>query len=204
MNIPLPLRVLLLTVAFFTLPTTSYAQTGSWNVTLSPSSGGAKTTISLFATGDFVTGRPMTANGTVGGIGIGFSGLFGSPGGAWTMATTNFTVASMGYVTNTTTSDSRELTGFAFDNSASILALSLLYDSTWEMVTGQTNAFVFDTSPTIVELDLVFSNFTPGTYNGTAGDAQLNMEVVPEPSTYALLTLSAAGLGGYALRRRRR
>lgn len=72
------------------------------------------------------------------------------------------------------------------------------------MVTGQTNAFVFDTSPTIVELDLVFSNFTPGTYNGTAGDAQLNMEVVPEPSTYALLTLSAAGLGGYALRRRRR
>jgi hypothetical protein len=110
----------------------------------------------------------------------------------------------MGYVTNTTTSDSRELTGFAFDNSASILALSLLYDSTWEMVTGQTNAFVFDTSPTIVELDLVFSNFTPGTYNGTAGDAQLNMEVVPEPSTYALLTLSAAGLGGYALRRRRR
>jgi hypothetical protein len=146
----------------------------------------------------------MTANGTVGGIGIGFSGLFGSPGGAWTMATTNFTVASMGYVTNTTTSDSRELTGFAFDNSASILALSLLYDSTWEMVTGQTNAFVFDTSPTIVELDLVFSNFTPGTYNGTAGDAQLNMEVVPEPSTYALLTLSAAGLGGYALRRRRR
>jgi hypothetical protein len=30
------------------------------------------------------------------------------------------------------------------------------------------------------------------------------MEIVPEPSTYALLALSAVGLGGYVLRRRRR
>jgi hypothetical protein len=28
--------------------------------------------------------------------------------------------------------------------------------------------------------------------------------VVPEPSTYALLTLSAVALGGYVIRRRRR
>jgi hypothetical protein len=29
-------------------------------------------------------------------------------------------------------------------------------------------------------------------------------EVVPEPSTYALLTLSALAMGGYVIRRRRR
>ena len=31
-----------------------------------------------------------------------------------------------------------------------------------------------------------------------------NLQVVPEPSTYALLALSAAGFGGYVIRRRRR
>lgn len=31
-----------------------------------------------------------------------------------------------------------------------------------------------------------------------------NLEVVPEPSTYALLALSAAAMGGYVIRRRRR
>ena len=40
-----------------------------------------------------------------------------------------------------------------------------------------------------------------GTYNSTLSSSY---EVVPEPSTYALLALSAAALGGYVIRRRRR
>lgn len=48
-----------------------------------------------------------------------------------------------------------------------------------------------------IELSSLEFNFPDISYVGVA-------EVVPEPSTYALLALSAAGLGGYVLRRRRK
>jgi autotransporter-associated beta strand protein len=37
-----------------------------------------------------------------------------------------------------------------------------------------------------------------------SGDNFVNIEVIPEPSTYALLSLAAAGLGAHLIRRRRR
>lgn len=40
--------------------------------------------------------------------------------------------------------------------------------------------------------------------NTFANQNSISIEAVPEPSTYALLALSAVGLGGYVLRRRRR
>lgn len=43
-----------------------------------------------------------------------------------------------------------------------------------------------------------------GTFNGVGQGFVAQIDVIPEPSTYALLALSAAGLGGYVLRRRRK
>ena len=64
---------------------------------------------------------------------------------------------------------------------------------------------VFSNTPTAVQIDLAFSNFNPGSYNAVDNfGTQFNLEIVPEPTTYALLALSAAGLGGYVVRRRRK
>ena len=49
---------------------------------------------------------------------------------------------------------------------------------------------------------LQFTWADPGTVNTTM--TEFVAEAVPEPSTYALLAMSAVGLGGYIARRRRR
>jgi hypothetical protein len=43
-----------------------------------------------------------------------------------------------------------------------------------------------------------------GTYNFNNGAPQVTLEVVPEPSTYALLALGGLALAGHVIRRRRR
>jgi len=43
-----------------------------------------------------------------------------------------------------------------------------------------------------------------GTYNFNGGAPQITLEAVPEPSTYALLTLGGLALAGHVIRRRRR
>jgi len=67
--------------------------------------------------------------------------------------------------------------------------------------TGDVLAYVIDPSPAQFEIDLAFSIFTPGTYNGFVAprDLNLNMEIIPEPTTSLLSVLGATML----LRRRR-
>ncbi len=58
-------------------------------------------------------------------------------------------------------------------------------------------------------IDWTYNQWTGSVVVGNAstnpgGDATFNVTAIPEPSTYALLGLGGAALGGYVLRRRRR
>lgn len=204
--------LLVLAAAVFCAPLESQAQTnltnGSWNSTISPAAGGTKTSISFFATGDWATnGWISTLNHpAVSSVGIGYSGFFAAPPGAWSFGYTNYLVSPYGYYTNHTKSTSIVLERINFNNPGPLQVLVLSATNAFAYDAGDLLQLVFDSATTVLEVDLVFSNFNPGSYNGvdSSSGTQFNMEIVPEPSTYALLALSAAGLGGYFLRRRRR
>jgi hypothetical protein len=179
---------------------------GTWNLVLSPAAGGTKTAVSLSNSGELSTGYIWGSGGGVLDWMVGASGNSGAPAGAWSFATTNFTVSPFGYATNFTTGASRSFTQFNFWSfGGESVAAGVGLDGVLTATTGDQVAFIVDPSPAQFEIDLAFSNFTPGTYNTTPSTTSpnYNMEIVPEPSTYALLALSAAGLGGYVLRRRR-
>ncbi len=196
--------------AIIAIPSSVQAQTiyGTWNSVISPSAGGTKTSISFYATGNWLTGwTNVGSHQAVGDLSIGLSGLGTSPSNAWTMATTNFTFAPFGYMTNITQGLSLSLTTVKFRQTFVGGPLQFKIGPTGSSVlpvtNGDTLAVVLDATPTELEIDLAFSNFTPGTYNTAGSDPsyQFNMEIVPEPSALSLL---AVGLGGLALMRRRR
>ena len=205
-----------LLLAFVLLCASSVAQAqtptnSSWNVTISPSAGGTKTAISFFATGGWTngyTGNRGTNAVILAGPTIGVSGALGSPSNAWTIASgTTFTFPSFGYVTNVTSGSSSLLTDLRFNSpGGSFLTMDLFLESGLTINPNDTAKYVFDATPTVLEIDLAFDNFNPGTYNALDSSTgnEYNMEIVPEPSTYALLALSVAGLSGYVLRRRRK
>jgi hypothetical protein len=97
-------------------------------------------------------------------------------------------------------------TGFAFGTEAMTWSFTL-NDATTVAVsaTGRDGVGAFSTNVTVASAPLSFRFYASDMQNG--GEAQPyfnNLEVVPEPSTYALLTLGALALGGYAARRRAR
>jgi len=201
--------ILLSLIAFVPFRTDAQTYSGAWFTTISPAAGGAKTAISISNSGNISTGFTWNFGGSsLFKLGIGFSGAYGAPSGAWDMTLTNFNVAPIGYATNLTTGVSRNFTTFEFSEvtidgqPAKMIMLGL--QSGLPLTNGNTLAYIFNPSPAEFELDLAFDNFTIGTYNSQPNpDISMNVEIVPEPSTYALLALAAAGLGAHVLRRRR-
>ena len=84
---------------------------------------------------------------------------------------------------------------FLNNNGTTVTSTNALFNTYYQLL----NIADFDTlniGVKGIELSSMTPQFPDLTYIGVTA--------VPEPSTYALLALSAAGLGGYVLRRRRK
>ena len=109
-------------------------------------------------------------------------------------AGTQMSVAIYG---NNGVSDSQAV-NFSTASGLSGFKYAVLTDPSWIAPTFNNNA------------NFVNFNLTAGTtayfgsYSYNGGNQQITTAPVPEPSTYAMLALSALGLGGYVIRRRRR
>jgi hypothetical protein len=97
-------------------------------------------------------------------------------------------------------------TGFGFGTAAMTWSFALTDASTLAVSANDRDGTgTFATNLTVAAAPLSFRFYT--SQNQASGNAEPyfnNLSVVPEPSTYALLALSAAGLAGYAARRRAR
>jgi hypothetical protein len=218
MKLHLPTALLAVGVTVFVAPLESRGQStltnGAWNTTISPAEGGTKSLISFSASGDWATNgydMPFPTQG-FSRQQIAWTGFLGAASNAWNFTNfeTSFFVAPFGYFTNHTTGVGHVLNEVCFQNfeALGVLAGALLVGPTNDAFVasqGDWIQIVFSNTPTAVQIDLAFSNFNPGSYNAVDNfGTQFNLEIVPEPTTYALLALSAAGLGGYVLRRRRK
>jgi hypothetical protein len=213
---PMTRRAAYLTILLFLLftyvPSRAEAQgaNGTWTTIISPAADGTKTAISFSNSGTVSTGLTVDVGFLWSGLITGTSGMWGAPAGAFNFSLTNFPISPVGYVENVTTGIRQDITGLAIGLSDGVSLIGFTF-AELSFLANDVLVAVIDPTPATLEIDLDFSGFTPGTYNAisplsyTPGpDVALNMEIVPEPSTYALLALAAAGLGGLVLRRHRR
>jgi hypothetical protein len=192
---------------------------GSWNVTISPTNNGAQTAVSFYATGDWLAGfKAIDGNSSLFGPGrpvpADYAGstmfvsgpFFGAPQ-AWNLTNSIGVILAepVGYITNRTSSNSAPLNIVAIDYSQELDSSILFIGGSSRVLafSNDTLAYVFASTPTKVVIDQNFSAFVPGSYSyATNTSSPQYMEIVPEPSTYALLTMSAAGALLWARRRR--
>ena len=93
-----------------------------------------------------------------------------------------------------------------FISGASNDVVKLFIDQSGDIGTWTSEASVTWNSSTAEPPNLAAINLRQGSASITSGVLvnSLELQVVPEPSTYAMLALAGAGFAGYVIRRRRR
>jgi hypothetical protein len=203
-RVPLPFAAVLFATSLIAYPDAAFAQTpaGSWNITLSPTNSGEQTAVTIAVSGvlatgfNFSTGEPDPLS--LGGVAIFYPTDIDAPPSVWPDFSGQYLVAPFGVITNVTQQTSMQLESIAFDMDQTMWAYG--FDAI-SINDGDFVAFLFDPTPAGFVIDQNFSVFTPGTYSEEGGWTY-NLEIVPEPSTYALLAMTAAGALWWARRRR--
>jgi hypothetical protein len=202
---------------------------GSWTLTSTPSGGSAGSYIGGTAIGDPSFGifsggnaaatmtalRPFTGGGlTAGqsfGVTIGNTANVGNPGPAqiglslMSGSSARWTLKFVGGGTDWQLNDGGGDFGSGQAYAANTpLSLTFTYNggSSYSYTFGTGSGNNFNASADISNLDGV--QFFSVNQGGGENMGINNLSVVPEPSTYALLALSAVAFGGYVARRRRR
>ena len=123
--------------------------------------------------------------------------LFGLPQ-VWNVTNSiGVLTAPFGYVTNLTRGASLSLDTVFIEYLQEYDSSILVVGGTNRMSISEIDvlAYVFNATPTQVVMDQAFSTFNPGSYSRrTNTTAPLYLQVVPEPSTYALLLMTGAGV----------
>ena len=120
-----------------------------------------------------------------------------------TNATTAVTWGSTAFTFNTTYN---AVMSWDFISGASNDVVKLFIDQSGDIGTWTSEASVTWNSSTAEPPNLAAINLRQGSASITSGVLvnSLELQVVPEPSTYAMLALAGAGFAGYVIRRRRR
>jgi hypothetical protein len=207
------------------------ANTGDFNTIFSSSAGQMSWTFNMqqirsnaagFSTGSYGVAYIIGASSTlVATQGSGYAVVLGNTGTPDPLRFVSFTggLQSLGTATNALITAGSPLG----NPSTNYMSIKLTYNPTnslWEFFGRDdgTTAFSDPNTGSLTSLGSVSNSTYTGTnltssgayWQGSTGANQFSqfdnvrLEVVPEPSTYAMLVLAATGLGGYVIRRRRR